>query len=391
MQAVSQNQLAAYYVGIPVKRVYSLVWGISAGIAATAGILVAPVNLIDPLMGFIGIKAFAAAIVGGFGSLPGAIVGGLVIGIAEQFVGLYLPPRDVRGERIRAAPGHAHRAPGRHLRDYAAQEGLKEQHGEVRSKDPLRAGCEPVRAQRPAFLVRPARRLGAGGAAGIGHLLPGRIRPRLHLGHRGGGSDAAGGVHRPGKPRPCGVPGDRRLCPYLVAHPRRPAGPVGAAGHLVLCRDRLSGGPAGTAHDRHLSRDRDARVRAHRRLGHRKLGTRHGRALRHSGAGRDDFRIQRGHAGGVLLSLSRRACAVFARRPESAPLAHRACFHRREGFGDFGPERGHRSGAHQVYRIRHIGRLYGARRLPVRAQDRLPLHRTPSPCRPRSSFCCWWW
>ena len=48
--------------------------------------------LIDPMMGFLGIKAFAAAIVGGLGSLPGAIVGGLLIGVAEQFVGLYLPP-----------------------------------------------------------------------------------------------------------------------------------------------------------------------------------------------------------------------------------------------------------------------------------------------------------
>jgi len=91
MQAVSQNQLAAYYVGIPVKRIYSLVWAISASISAVAGILVAPVSLIDPLMGFVGIKAFAAAIVGGFGSLPGAIIGGLLIGIVEQFAGLYLP------------------------------------------------------------------------------------------------------------------------------------------------------------------------------------------------------------------------------------------------------------------------------------------------------------
>ena len=92
MQAASQNQLAAYYVGIPVKRIYSLVWALSAVISAVAGILVAPVSLIDPLMGFIGIKAFAAAIVGGFGSLPGAIIGGLIIGIVEQFAGLYLPP-----------------------------------------------------------------------------------------------------------------------------------------------------------------------------------------------------------------------------------------------------------------------------------------------------------
>ena len=92
MQAASQNQLAAYYSGVPVKRITSLVWGISAAISATAGVLVAPFALIDPAMGLMGIKAFAAAIVGGFGSLPGAIVGGLIIGIAEQFVGRYLPP-----------------------------------------------------------------------------------------------------------------------------------------------------------------------------------------------------------------------------------------------------------------------------------------------------------
>lgn len=91
MQAASQNQLAAYYVGIPVKRIYSLVWAMSAAIAAVAGVLVAPVSLVEPVMGFIGVKAFAAAIVGGFGSLPGAIVGGLLVGIVEQFAGLYLP------------------------------------------------------------------------------------------------------------------------------------------------------------------------------------------------------------------------------------------------------------------------------------------------------------
>ncbi len=92
MQAASQNQLAAYYVGIPVKRVFSLVWALSAMIAAFAGVLMAPVSLIDPMMGFIGIKAFAAAIVGGFGNLPGALLGGLLIGLVEQFVGRYLWP-----------------------------------------------------------------------------------------------------------------------------------------------------------------------------------------------------------------------------------------------------------------------------------------------------------
>ncbi len=91
MQAASQNQLAAIYVGISVKRINSITWAISAAISAVAGILVAPVSLIDPQIGFIGVKAFAAAIVGGFGSLPGAIIGGLMIGVGEQLAGLYLP------------------------------------------------------------------------------------------------------------------------------------------------------------------------------------------------------------------------------------------------------------------------------------------------------------
>lgn len=91
MQAASQNQLAAYYMGIPVKLVFSLIWAISAGVAAIAGVLLAPVSLIDINMGFIGLKAFAAAVLGGFGSIPGALAGGLTIGVIELFSGAYLP------------------------------------------------------------------------------------------------------------------------------------------------------------------------------------------------------------------------------------------------------------------------------------------------------------
>ena len=91
MQAASQNQLAAYYMGIPVRRLNGLVWGMSAGAAAFAGLLLAPITFVHVNMGFIGLKAFPAAVVGGFGSLPGAIVGGLVIGLVEAFAGFYLP------------------------------------------------------------------------------------------------------------------------------------------------------------------------------------------------------------------------------------------------------------------------------------------------------------
>ncbi|AMO23893.1 branched-chain amino acid ABC transporter permease [Ramlibacter solisilvae] len=91
MQAASQNQLAAYYMGIPVKTLNGLVWGLAAGAAAIAGLLLAPITFVHANMGFIGLKAFPAAVVGGFGSLPGAIVGGLVIGIVESLAGFYLP------------------------------------------------------------------------------------------------------------------------------------------------------------------------------------------------------------------------------------------------------------------------------------------------------------
>jgi len=91
MQATSQNQLAAYYMGIPVQRVNMLVWGIAAAVAAFGGILLAPSAFIHSNMGFIGLKAFPAAVVGGFGSVPGAIVGGLIIGLVEAFAGFYLP------------------------------------------------------------------------------------------------------------------------------------------------------------------------------------------------------------------------------------------------------------------------------------------------------------
>ena len=91
MQATSQNQLAAYYMGIPVQRVNMLIWGLAAAVAAFGGILLAPVAFVHSNMGFIGLKAFPAAVVGGFGSVPGAIVGGLIIGVVEALAGFYLP------------------------------------------------------------------------------------------------------------------------------------------------------------------------------------------------------------------------------------------------------------------------------------------------------------
>ncbi len=91
MQAASQNQIAAYYMGIPVKRINGLIWALAAVIAAIAGILLAPITFVHANMGLIGLKAFPAAVLGGFGSLPGAIVGGLIIGVVESLAGFYAP------------------------------------------------------------------------------------------------------------------------------------------------------------------------------------------------------------------------------------------------------------------------------------------------------------
>jgi len=90
MQASSQNQLAAYYMGIPVRRIHGLTWALAGAIAAIAGILFATKGSIDPSAGLLGIKAFAAAVIGGFGSLPGALLGGLLVGLSEPFAARFI-------------------------------------------------------------------------------------------------------------------------------------------------------------------------------------------------------------------------------------------------------------------------------------------------------------
>lgn len=77
-------------MGIPVKRIHGLTWALAGAIAAVAGILFASKGSIDPNTGLLGIKAFAAAVIGGFGSLPGALAGGLIVGLIEPFAARYV-------------------------------------------------------------------------------------------------------------------------------------------------------------------------------------------------------------------------------------------------------------------------------------------------------------
>ena len=89
MRATAQSQTAARLMGVSVSRIFSLTWAISAGIGGVAGVLIAPIIYLDPNLGFIGVKAFAGAILGGFGSIPGAIVGGMLLGIIENLSGYF--------------------------------------------------------------------------------------------------------------------------------------------------------------------------------------------------------------------------------------------------------------------------------------------------------------
>jgi branched-chain amino acid transport system permease protein len=86
MQAVAQNHNAAVLQGIDTNKIYAMAFGISCALAAAAGALMAPVFFIDATMGgTVLFKALAVVILGGIGSIPGAALGALIIGIVESF------------------------------------------------------------------------------------------------------------------------------------------------------------------------------------------------------------------------------------------------------------------------------------------------------------------
>jgi branched-chain amino acid transport system permease protein len=91
MQAVSQDKEMASLVGIPVGLMIMLTFVYSATLGGIAGILVAPILFVSVNMGAsIALKAFAASIIGGFGDVTGAIVGGLALGVIETFGASYI-------------------------------------------------------------------------------------------------------------------------------------------------------------------------------------------------------------------------------------------------------------------------------------------------------------
>jgi branched-chain amino acid transport system permease protein len=93
LRATSQNPRAAALIGIPVKSMRMVAWGLAAGLAGLAGILLSPKLLMTPDMGNVVMLAFAAAIIGGFSSLAGCVVGGIILGVVQNFVGILISPQ----------------------------------------------------------------------------------------------------------------------------------------------------------------------------------------------------------------------------------------------------------------------------------------------------------
>ncbi len=90
MRAVCERPEAAQLMGVEVRRVFAAVWVLSAAVSGLAGALIAPVLNLSTHMGAVVIPAFAAAILGGWGSFPGAIAGGMALGVIENLAGGYL-------------------------------------------------------------------------------------------------------------------------------------------------------------------------------------------------------------------------------------------------------------------------------------------------------------
>jgi branched-chain amino acid transport system permease protein len=92
MRATAADEEAAMAVGVPVRRVYALTWAIAGGVAAVGGLFLAGFpSSVDPSLGDVSLRAFPAIILGGLDSPPGAVVGGITIGIVEVMSSGYAP------------------------------------------------------------------------------------------------------------------------------------------------------------------------------------------------------------------------------------------------------------------------------------------------------------
>ena len=92
LRAVADDHQAALAVGIPLQRIWAVLWGVAGLVALVAGMLWGARNGVQFALTFIALKALPVLILGGFTSVPGAIVGGLIIGASEKLAEVYLGP-----------------------------------------------------------------------------------------------------------------------------------------------------------------------------------------------------------------------------------------------------------------------------------------------------------
>ncbi len=92
LRAVADDHQAALSIGIPLQQIWGIVWGVAGFVALVAGLLWGARNGVQFALTFVALKALPVLILGGFTSIPGAIVGGLIIGASEKLAELYIPP-----------------------------------------------------------------------------------------------------------------------------------------------------------------------------------------------------------------------------------------------------------------------------------------------------------
>ena len=92
LRAVADDHQAALSVGIPLQQIWAIVWGVAGAVALVAGLLWGARNGVQFALTFVALKALPVLILGGFDSIPGAIVGGLIIGASEKLAEVYLGP-----------------------------------------------------------------------------------------------------------------------------------------------------------------------------------------------------------------------------------------------------------------------------------------------------------
>ena len=92
LRAVADDHQAALAVGIPLQQIWGIVWGVAGFVALVAGLLWGARNGVQFALTFVALKALPVLILGGFESVPGAIVGGLIIGATEKLAEVYLGP-----------------------------------------------------------------------------------------------------------------------------------------------------------------------------------------------------------------------------------------------------------------------------------------------------------